>query len=243
MICHGKQEEKEAADSSSSRSSLRVNFESISYAVILALFCRAFVAEAYKIPTSSMEPTLLIGDHLVVNKMIFSPAMSVETKITPLKSVQRGDIVVFKSMADPAQNIIKRVVGLPTETVRIEGRQVYIDGKPLDEPYAFYSSLDGEGASQAVSRASRDNMPELTIPEGHYFVMGDNRDNSYDSRFWGTLPETMIRGRALLVYWSYEASSDEYLETNLWERVKDIGSVAIHFFTRTRWERFFQLAR
>jgi len=239
----GSKKKKEKAEPDSHRSSFRVNFESISYAVVLALFCRAFVAEAYKIPTSSMEPTLLIGDHLVVNKMIYSPATSLETEITPLKSVQRGDIIVFKSVADPAQNIIKRVIGLPTESIRIEARQIYIDGKPLEEPYAFYSSLDGEGTSQAPSRASRDNMPETTIPEGHYFVMGDNRDNSYDSRFWGPLPGTLIRGRALLVYWSYEASSEEYLETNLWERVKDIGSVAIHFFSRTRWERFFQLAR
>lgn len=238
-----KKKEPEPETPKEKRSSLRLNFESVCYAVVLALFCRTFMAEAYKIPTSSMEPTLLIGDHLVVNKMLYSAAATALGRgLAPLRNVRRGDIVVFKSPAEPDRNIVKRVIGLPGEQIRISNRQIYIDDEPLEEPYAYYSSSESKG-DRSYSNSHRDNTEESIVPEGHYFVMGDNRDNSYDSRFWGTLPGKLIKGRALFVYWSYDAPTAEYLETNLWERVKDIGSVAIHFFSRTRWDRFFNPAR
>jgi signal peptidase I len=224
------------------RSSLRLNFEAICQAVILALFCRTFIAEAYKIPTASMEPTLLIGDHLVVNKMIFTRTLET-LGIFPMRDVQRGDIVVFKSVEEPERNVVKRVIGLPGESIRIDKKQVFIDGEALAEPYAVFNKPVGSNGDDALSSFRGNNMLEVTVPDDQYFVMGDNRDNSYDSRFWGTLPRKMIRGRANVVYWSYDATTEEYLETNPIERIKDLFSVAIHFFTRTRWDRTFYLPR
>jgi signal peptidase I len=239
-----KEKEKtiEAEAPKNPRSSLRLNFEAICQAVILALFCRTFVAEAYKIPTASMDPTLFIGDHLVVNKMIFTRSLEA-LGIIPTRGIQRGDIVVFKSVEEPDKNVVKRVIGLPGESVRIDKKQVYINGEPLPEPYAVFNKPAGSNGYDAFANFRGDNMVEMTVPDDNYFVMGDNRDNSYDSRFWGTLPGKMIRGRANVVYWSYDATTEEYLETNFIERIKDLGSVAIHFFTRTRWDRTFYLPR
>jgi signal peptidase I len=237
-----KEKKDKSEEPKNPRSSLRLNIEAICQAVILALFFRTFVAEAYKIPTSSMEPTLLIGDHLVVNKMIFSRTLET-LGITPLRDIHRGDIVVFKSVEEPEKNVVKRVIGLPGESVHIEKKQVFIDGEPLAEPYAVFNDPVASNGSDAYSNFRGDNMMERVIPDGQFFVMGDNRDNSYDSRFWGTLPGKMVRGRANLVYWSYDATTEEYLETNFIERIKDLGSVAIHFFTRTRWSRTFHLPR
>ena len=135
------------------------------------------------------------------------------------------------------------MIGLPGESIRIDKKQVYINGKPLAEPYAVFNKPVSSNGYDAFTSFRGDNMVEITIPDDNYFVMGDNRDNSYDSRYWGTLPGKMIRGRANVVYWSYDATTEEYLETNLIERIKDLGSVAIHFFTRTRWDRTFYLPR
>lgn len=225
-------------------SSLRLNFEAVCQAVILALFCRSFVAEAYKIPTASMEPTLLIGDHLVVNKMLYTPATGpIDNIVAPSRKVRRGDIVVFRSPAEPEQNVVKRVIGLPGESIRIEKKRVYINGELLDEPYAYFSRPAPEDSHNPFIDTRGDNLPRTVVPENHFFVMGDNRDNSYDSRFWGTLPGDLIRGRALMVYWSYDATTEEYLETDFAQRIKNLASTAVHFFSRTRWERTFQLAR
>lgn len=230
--------------STQTRSSLRLNFEAICQAVILALFCRSFVAEAYKIPTASMEPTLLIGDHLVVNKLIYPPTRAANVgPLIPSRVVRRGDIVIFRSPADPEQNVVKRVIALPGESIYIENKQVYIDGQPLDEPYAHFSRPPENETVDYLHEFRGANMPEVVIPKNHYFMMGDNRDNSYDSRMWGTLDGTLIRGRALMVYWSYDATTQEYLETDTVERIKNLASTVIHFFSRTRWSRTFLLAR
>jgi len=236
---------KKAVESSGKRhSSLRLNFEAVCQAVILALFCRSFVAEAYKIPTASMEPTLLIGDHLVVNKMLYSPATAlIDKTVAPSREVRRGDIVVFRSPAEPEQNVVKRVIGLPGESIHIEKKRVYINGKALEEPYAYFSKPAQEDSQNPFLDTRGDTMPQTSVPANHYFVMGDNRDNSYDSRFWGTLPGDLIRGRALMVYWSFDATTEEYLETKLWPRFKNLVSTAFYFFSDTRWERTFQLAR
>lgn len=227
------------------KSTPREYFESICVAVILALFIRTFVFQAFKIPTGSMEENLLIGDHLIVNKMLYAPTFgSFEKAIEPVRDVRRGDVVVFKFPNEPDRDFIKRVIALPGEHIRIENKKVFIDGKPLDEPYVFFSEPPGESALGAFADTPRDNMPELVVPEGEYFVMGDNRDNSHDSRFWGTLPRSLLKGRALMIYWSYDSPEgrDAYFKEGL-DRFKEVLSVIPYFVTNTRWNRFFHLVR
>ena len=196
--------------------------------------------QAFKIPTGSMEHNLLIGDHLLVNKFVFSPAESaVERLLLPNREVERGDIVVFKYPVTPDRDFIKRVVGLPGETLEVRGKTVLIDGAPLDEPYlpAWMTRMT-EGA---YALDGRDNHGPVAIPEGHYFVMGDNRDNSEDSRYWGTLPHDHLKGKATLVYWSYDAERPELMtQTGVGATVRRMASVVTHFFTRTRWSRMFR---
>ena len=184
------------------RSSVREMFESICVAVILAFFVRTFVVQAFKIPSGSMEPNLLIGDHLLVNKFVSAPTLSgVERTLLPIDVVHRGDIIVFKHPKTPDRDLIKRTIGLPGETIELRDRRVYINGKPLDEPYARY--LFPEGAGDLPQTDVRRNFGPLTIPDGQYFMMGDNRDNSEDSRYWGSLPRDHVKGKALFLYMSF----------------------------------------
>jgi signal peptidase I len=224
------------------KSTLREYFESIVIAVILALFVRTWVVQAFKIPTGSMENNLLIGDHLLVNKFVFGPA-GVERPLLPIGEIRRGDIVVFKYPEDPERDFIKRVIGLPGETLEVRAKKVYIDGSPIEEPYVHY--LQPAGAyGEVTSFDVRDRYGPVTVPAGHYFVMGDNRDNSQDSRYWGFLPRHYVKGKALLIYWSYDGGP-ETVETNdgAAESFSRVVSVATHFFTRTRWERMLRQIR
>ncbi len=226
------------------KSTLREYFESIVIAVILALFIRTWVVQAFKIPTGSMENNLLIGDHLLVNKFVFAPTSSaVERAALPLHPIRRGDIVVFKYPEEPERDFIKRVIGLPGETIEVRQKQVYIDGKPLEEPYVHYLQPADPERSEFTSLDVRERYGPVTIPSDHYFVMGDNRDNSQDSRYWGFLPARYIKGRALMVYWSYEAGRADYEENGVAAAVKSLVSVVTHFFTRTRWDRMFHQIR
>ena len=184
------------------KSTFREYFESLVVAVILALFVRTFGFQAFKIPTGSMEPNLLVGDHLLVNKFIFSPTASgVERALLPVRAVERGEVLVFKFPEDPERDFIKRVIGLPGETLELRNQTIYINGAPLVEPYAHYElpPLDDAEAGGDVRR----RYGPVTIPEGHYFMMGDNRDDSQDSRYWGFMPASYIKGRALFIYWSF----------------------------------------
>ena len=175
------------------KSTVREYFESIVIAVILALFIRTWVVQAFKIPTGSMENNLLIGDHLLVNKAVFSPmAFSAEAAVLPNGSVDRGDIIVFKFPLNPERDFIKRVIGLPGEKVELRNKTVYINDEPLAEPYLPSHMTRLVPGAGAVSQ--RDNHGPTTVPDGHYFMMGDNRDNSEDSRYWGTLPHDHIKG-------------------------------------------------
>ena len=225
------------------KSTLREYFESICVAVILALFIRTFVFQAFKIPTGSMENNLLIGDHLIVNKMLYSPAPSgLESAVAPIRHVRRHEVVVFKFPDDPKRDFIKRVIGLPGERVKIENKQVYIDDVLLEEPYVFFQDDAGGPPLGFNSDSMRDSMAEIIVPEGHYFMMGDNRDNSHDSRYWGTLDGDLLKGRALVIYWSYKSDRDAYTKQG-WQNVKEVLSVIPYFFTNTRWDRFFHLVR
>ena len=228
------------------KSTVREYFESIVIAVILALFIRTFVVQAFKIPTGSMENNLLIGDHLLVNKFIFGPTESrLERILLPVKQLKREDIVVFKYPEEPERDFIKRVIGLPGETVEVREKKVFINGKALTEPYAHYLEPVATPSEfhEVTSFDVRERYGPVTVPPDHYFVMGDNRDNSQDSRYWGLLPREYIKGKALILYWSYEAEREDYQEDGAGATLKGLGSVFVHFFTRTRWDRMFHQIR
>jgi signal peptidase I len=226
------------------KSTVREYFESIVIAVILALFVRTWVFQAFKIPTGSMENNLLIGDHLVVNKFVFSPTISaVERAILPVHTIARGDVVVFKYPEDPERDFIKRVIGLPGDTLEVRRKVVYINGTPLEEPYVHFLTPASPEGHEVTSFDVREHYGPVTVPPANYFVMGDNRDNSQDSRYWGFLPAHYVKGKALMVYWSYEAGSDEYREEGLGATVRNVVSTVAHFFTRTRWDRLFHQIR
>ena len=225
------------------KSTVREYFESIVIAVILALFIRTFIVQAFKIPTGSMEQNLLIGDHLLVNKFVFGPtASALERMLLPVGTVRRGDIVVFKYPEEPDRDFIKRVIGLPGETVEVREKKVFIDGKPLQESYTHFLQPAAAPSEfhEVTSFDLRENYAPHTVPANQYFVMGDNRDNSQDSRYWGTLPRDYIKGKALVIYWSYEAEREDYQEG---DTIRGLGSVFVHFFTRTRWDRMFHQIR
>ena len=221
------------------KSTIREYFESIVIAVILALFVRTGVVQAFKIPTGSMENNLLIGDHLLVNKFIFGPTpTSIARKLLPVRDIRRGDVIVFKYPDEPDRDFIKRVIGLPGETLELRAKKVYIDGQPLDEPYVHFLEPASD-AQETTLFDVRERYGPVRVPEGQYFVMGDNRDNSQDSRYWGFLPRHYVKGRALMIYWSYESGREDYLDEGAGATAKRMFSVVTHFFTKTRWERLF----
>jgi signal peptidase I len=188
------------------KSTAREYFESLCVAVILALFLRTFIVQAFKIPTGSMENNLLIGDHLLVNKFVFAPTLSaVEGTLLPIDPIRRGDILVFKYPEEPERDFIKRTIGLPGETIELKNKKVYVDGKPLDEPYVHFLFPPDDskpGDADFTDFDVRRNYGPVTVPEGHYFMMGDNRDNSQDSRYWGFMPREYVKGKALFIYFS-----------------------------------------
>ena len=214
--------------------------------MILALFIRTFVVQAFKIPTGSMENNLLIGDHLLVNKFVFGPTASpLERALLPVKTIKRRDVIVFKFPEDPERDFIKRVIGLPGETVELREKKIYIDGKPLDEPYVHFLEPPHTGTEfgEVTSADLRERYGPVTVPPDQYFVMGDNRDNSQDSRYWGFLPRDYIKGKALVIYWSYESGREDYEDESAGATIKGLGSVFVHFFTRTRWDRMLRPIR
>jgi signal peptidase I len=204
------------------KSTVREYFESICVAVILALFVRTFIVQAFKIPTGSMENNLLIGDHLLVNKFDFAPTMSrLENMLLPVDPIRRGDVMVFKYPEEPERDFIKRVIGLPGETIELRNKKVYINGQPLDEPYVHFIVPPG-AEDESEDFDVRVKYGPVTVPAGHYFMMGDNRDNSQDSRYWGFLPREYVKGKALFVYFSFsdEASGGGgFLSSIRWSRI------------------------
>jgi signal peptidase I len=187
------------------------------------------VAQATVVPSESMSPTILVGDHFFLDKVAF-PANYPQAlqKYLPARTIERGEIVALWSPENPKLRLVKRVIGLPGETLEVRHRAVYIDGRALEEPYAVHEdSIEIDG---------RDNFGPVTIPADHFFLMGDNRDNSKDSRFWGFAPRANLIGTPLFVYWSYEDQPySEELSLRQW--VEHSASVAAHFFTKTRWLR------
>lgn len=181
------------------KSVIREYAEAIIIAVVLALIIRAFIVQAFKIPSGSMEPTLLVGDHILVSKFLYGIKIPfTDIRLFPIRHPQRSDIIVFIYPVEPDKDFIKRVIGIPGDTVEIKNKQVYINGKLLNAPY----SVHVENSVFPAHVQPRDNLGPVSVPAGKYFVMGDNRDRSYDSRFWGFVNESSIKGKAFIIYWS-----------------------------------------
>jgi len=215
------------------KSTVREYFESIVVTAIIALFATTFVVQAFKIPTGSMESNLLIGDHLLVNKFVYGLCPGLIAKFFPYKEPKRGDVIVFKYPNNPEVAYVKRLIGLPGERVEIIGRTVYINGNAIEEPYTQYIDPASIYARYGP----------YIVPPGQYFAMGDNRDNSQDSRFWGFIPRDYLLGKALVIYWSFETPRDAYLRTDLQNRLRQLADVFINFVTKTRWSRTLKIIR
>src|SRR5215212_1239652 len=192
---------------SEKKSTVREYYEALLIAVIFVNFARIFVFQAFKIPTGSMEDNLKIGDHTIVNKFIYGPfeAGSALGKVLPLRPILRGDIIVFRYPLGPETDFVKRVIGMPGDSVEVRDKVVSINGRPLVEPYVIHDDPQIYPIRPQLPEPyrSRDQYGPYLVPEGQYFAMGDNRDRSSDSRFWGTVPRSMIKGRAFMVYWSF----------------------------------------
>ncbi len=218
---------------------LRERADPLFAAVIFALFARTFLFQAFAVPGPSMEKNVLAGDRILVNRFVYAPsfpAFPSLARFLPGRSVRRGDVVVFRFPGDPRRDFIKRVVGLPGETLAIRDRAVSVDGRALEEPYAFYADdrvwPDDPGVPE--DRRRRDQLAPFRVPDGTYFVMGDNRDDSSDSRAWGPVPRENLLGRALVVYWSLAPRPPDARPepTSVPRAIRDA-------FARARWERTF----
>jgi signal peptidase I len=230
------------------KSLAREYLEALLIAVVFATFARTYVVQAFKIPSGSMEQNLLIGDHILVNKFIYGPTrFPWEKKLLPIRDVRHGDVVVFKFPQDPTRDFIKRCVGLPGDSVELIDKRLYLNGKEVhDASYVYHTDDRVFPRSPVLGDAlrQRDNFGPETVAPGHYFCMGDNRDNSNDSRFWGEVPESFLKGRAFVIYWSFASDADEGAEpAGPRGKMRQLGTVALEFFTHTRWDRTFRVVR
>ncbi len=197
------------------KSVFREYAEAIVVAAILALFIRTFVVQAFKIPSGSMKNTLLVGDHLLVNKFLYGTHIPFTNIILmPIRDPKRGDIIVFKYPEDESKDFIKRVIGTPGDVVQIIAKKVYINGKPIPEPYTIYH----DDQILPKSMDAKDNFGPIFVPPRKYFMMGDNRDRSHDSRFWGFVDESKIIGKAMVLYWSWDGDGSSIR----WDRIGHI---------------------
>jgi len=236
-------------------SDLISSLQSLMGTVVIAIFVITFIVQAFQIPSESMENTLLVGDYLLVNKLCYGGS-GLGDHVMPYQKIARGDIIVFHYPVDPQQHFVKRVIGLPGDRLRMVDKKVLINGKPLKEPYVRFL--------EPANNLYRDDFPrtdipapnmegswwlqmrklvedgELIIPQGHYFVMGDNRDDSQDSRYWGFVPQENIIGRPLVIYWSVE-DWDRNPASSLSGRLQHLAYAMTHLFQITRWNRALRL--
>lgn len=214
----------------------REYFELIAETAIFVFFVMTFVVQAFQIPTGSMESTLLVGDFLLVNKMSYArPYFPIEKVILPRKNLDRHDIIVFKYPRELQKDFVKRVIALEGEKIEIKDKQVYVNDVSIDEDYKVHSdsNIIKNSDYYQYDDAIRDNYGPLVVPAGHVFAMGDNRDNSMDSRYWGPLPISYIKGRPWLIYFSYDAEKDAYLKTSMRDRLEKFS----RFIPKARWKR------
>jgi len=215
---------------------LRERADPILAAIVFALFAKTFLFQAFEVPSRSMEKTVLTGDRLLVNKFVYAPLAGPMAGLLPVRAPRRGDVIVFRHPEDPRRDFLKRVIALPGETVEIHDRRVFVDGRMLTEPYAFHADDRVWPDDPAIpeEHRRRDQLAPQTVPDGAYFVLGDNRDDSSDSRTWGPVPGGNVVGRALFVYWSLPPRASD----------APTGAVAwitrpFEIFLRTRWSRSF----
>jgi len=221
--------------------------------IILLLFGTTTLVQAFVIPTGSMEDTLLVGDHLLVDKLAYAPAGAVTKHVLPYEDVHRGDIIVFRYPINIKDTFVKRVMGVPGDHIKLVNKKVYLNGHLLNEPYvvhkteyidSYRDNFPGDPNVPLYPPAQRmlqENVQngEVVVPEGHYFAMGDNRDSSLDSRYWGFVPRENIIGKPLIIYWSYDAPTEQLASPSI--GLDHIFDVATHFFTKTRWTRTLNL--
>lgn len=223
-------------------STFREYFELIVETAVFVFFVMTFVVQAFQIPTGSMEPTLLVGDFLLVNKLAYvHPATALERAVLPRKKVERKDIVVFKYPNDLSKDYVKRVIALEGEKIEIKDKQVYINDKPIEEDYKVHtdSQVFTKSEYYQYDDSIRDNFGPVVVPPGHFFVMGDNRDNSADSRYWRFLPLENIKGKPWIIYFSYKAERNAWQKTGIGDRIKKFVS----FIPKARWSRILRIIR
>jgi len=223
--------------------------------VVLLLFGITTLVQAFVIPTGSMEDTLLIGDHLLVDKLAYAPAGPLSKHLLPYQPIRRGDIVVFRYPISIKDTYVKRIIGLPGDRIRIENKEVYVNGVKLREPYKYHKT--------PYTDSYRDNFPgvpnlplpkpalemlekhvvngEAVVPPDHYFAMGDNRDSSWDCRYWGFVPRANIIGKPLVIYWSYDAPTEQLAKSTI--SFDHLIDVVQNFVSKTRWRRTLKLVR
>ena len=223
--------------------------------IILLLFATTTLVQAFVIPSASMESSLLIGDHLLVDKLTYAPGGAVSKNTLPYRDVRRGDIIVFRFPLNIKDDYVKRAIGVPGDRIKFSNRQLILNGRAVNEPYVihrttfinpyrdnFPSEPDGslhERAAEMLQKHVQNG--ELVVPPGFVFAMGDNRDDSLDSRYWGFVPRENIIGTPVIIYWSYEASTADLTNPNI--GIDHIIDVVTHFFSKTRWKRTFKVIR
>jgi signal peptidase I len=233
------------------------SMQSLLVTVVIAVFVITFVVQAFQIPSESMENTLLIGDYLLVDKLRFGSGQSSHVMV-PYRPVKRGDIIVFKYPVSPNQHFVKRVVGIPGDRIRLINRQVYVSGTPLQEPYVQHTHhmhdvfrdefprlnfpVAGLESSWWLQMQKLVEDGQLIVPEGHFFVMGDNRDDSLDSRYWGFVPQANIIGRPLIIYWSVQSTDEDMpISASAGDKLFHFAYAATHLLEITRWDRTFRI--
>jgi len=218
-------------------STVREYLEALLIAGAFLGFSNTFVVKTFYIPSASMETTLLVGDHLFVNRYMYGlEEGKLGDSLLPARDVRRGDIVIFRSPEDPELDMVKRCIGLPGDVIEMDAKDLYINGQWVED-----SSYTRHTESRIVP--GRDTFGPVTVPSGHYFCMGDNRDNSKDSRYWGMVPRRFIKGRAFLIYWSYGGETSDGVWRGWGHRLGLFGRTVVGFFTRSRWSRTFSIIR
>jgi signal peptidase I len=228
---------------------------SLAVTLVMVLFIMTFVGQTFAIPSSSMEDTLLIGDHLFVNRVAIAPPTTWMAALLPYREIRRGDVIVFFSPAEPELHLVKRVMGIPGDRIHLRHGVVYRNGEKVQDPQVKHTGLFPDAyrdefpsgpPSEIATPRWQETMSQyvqgedIVVPKDCYFAMGDNRDVSYDSRYWGFVPRKNIIGQPIGIYWSFITAPDEYLHTGAGDRAKSIAHTIFHFFDQTRWRRSFK---